>query len=150
MRAVLLIAAALLALISNPASAQSPFDGIWLFDSAPNYPGVTMMEVTSAGGRVNGQLTTKWYGPVDMQNPRLVDGQLQFEIRNLNDKDHPTRTWTAAVQPDRTIRLAGDVWYAHVEQTEIRDIWRGANLSPDTRNFTVPARGTILLKIRGR
>lgn len=116
MRALASIAAALAALTASPSFAQTPFDGVWLFDTAPDYPGITMMEVTSKGDGVTGKITTKWYGPIDVQNARLTGGQLQFEIRNLNDKDHPTRTWTAALQPDRTLRLAGDIWYAHVEQ----------------------------------
>ena len=75
------------------------------------------MEVTSAGDRVTGDITTQWYGPMPMQNARLVGDQLQFELRNLNDKEHPTRTWTAALQPDGQVRLVGDIWYAHVGQT---------------------------------
>jgi alpha-galactosidase len=117
MRLFILVTAALAALIASPSSAQSPFDGVWLFDAAPDYPGVTMMEVTSAGGRLAGEVTTKWYGPMEMQNARIDDGRLQFELRNLNDKDHPTRSWTGALQQDRTMRLVGDIWYAHVEQS---------------------------------
>lgn len=48
MRGILLVLAALLALIASPSAAYNPFDGIWLFDAAPGYPGITMMEVTSA------------------------------------------------------------------------------------------------------
>ena len=116
MRAPPLIAAAVVTVMANPVSARTGFDGLWLFDAAPDYPGVTMMEVASAGDRVTGQVTTKWYGPIQMQNARLTNGKLQFEIRNLNDKDHLTRSWTAHLQTDRTVRLVGDIWYAHVGQ----------------------------------
>lgn len=38
MRTIILIAAVLAALSASPSSARTPFDGIWLFDAAPDYP----------------------------------------------------------------------------------------------------------------
>ena len=99
------------------ANAGTPFDGVWLFDNSPDYPAVTMMEVASNGDQITGEVTTRWYGPIAMQNVRLTGGLLHFEARNLNDKDHPTRTWTASLQGNGTVKLVGDIWYAHVEQT---------------------------------
>jgi alpha-galactosidase len=116
MRFGLVIGALLLAFAAS-ANARTPFDGAWLFDNSPDYPGVTMMEVSSKGANVTGEVTTKWYGPIPMQNPRIAGGQLQFEARNLNDKAHPTRTWIATMEGNGTVKLVGDIWYAHVEQT---------------------------------
>jgi alpha-galactosidase len=87
-----------------------------------------MMEITGDGGQLSGQLTTRWYGPMEMQNVRPAGEGLQFELRNLNDKDHPTRTWTARMGSDGSIRLVGDIWYAHVEQSGTRGT--AANASP--------------------
>lgn len=106
----------LLAAIPAPAAAQSPIAGIWLFDDAPSFPGVTMMEVAKTGGALAGTVTTGWYGPMRMQNPQIAGETLTFELRNLNDKAHPTRRWTARLTP-QGITLAGDFWYAHVEQS---------------------------------
>lgn len=76
--------AALLATASltTPAAAKTAFDGVWLFDKAPPTPGVTMMEVTSKGAKIEGRVTTLWYGPVEMMNPRIEDGKLLFEARD--------------------------------------------------------------------
>jgi alpha-galactosidase len=142
MRALLLIVAVLLAFSPKPALARTPFDGVWLFEHAPDYPGVTMMEVTSKDGQVSGHVATQWYGPIPMQNARLIGGELQFEIRNLNDKERATRIWTSAVQSDGTVKLSGDIWYAHVEQTGIR----GTQADKKRRSFRfaeLPVGGTI-------
>jgi alpha-galactosidase len=90
-----------------------------------------MMEITGDGGQLSGQLTTRWYGPMEMQNVRPAGEGLQFELRNLNDKDHPTRTWTARMGSDGSIRLVGDIWYAHVEQSGTR----GTAASAERRRF---------------
>lgn len=117
MTRILLAAATLLVLVASPAPARTPLDGTWRFDAARDYPGVIALEVTSEGGQITGNVTTKWYGPIPIRNARLDGDRLHFEIRNVNDKDHPTRTWTAALQTDGQVRLIGDMWYAHVEQT---------------------------------
>jgi alpha-galactosidase len=106
----------LLAAISTPALARPSLPGVWLFDNAPSYPGVTMMEVAKARGGIGGTVTTSWYGPMQMQNARLSGDVLTFELRNLNAKAHPTRRWTARLTP-QGVALAGDIWYAHVEQS---------------------------------
>ena len=116
MRWLILAATITLAPLASAAAARTPYDGIWLFDAAPLYPGVTMMEVKSRGNRITGSVTTKWYGPIEMQRSRLADGKLQFEIQNLNDKEHATRTWTASLARRDQVSLTGDIWYAHVEQ----------------------------------
>lgn len=95
---------------------QFPLHGAWVFDSAPPFPGVTMMQLTTRGGRTTGTVTTAWYGPITMQNV-IIDGDaIAFDMRNLNDKTKATRRWTAKIDGDR-VQLAGDIWYAHVEQS---------------------------------
>lgn len=34
-----------------------------MFDAATDYPGITMIEVMKAAGRITGQVTSKWYEP---------------------------------------------------------------------------------------
>jgi alpha-galactosidase len=85
MRVLILFAAILVALGGSAAAAATSFNGIWLFDKSPDYPGVTMMEISSDTGHLSGLVTTRWYGPIDMQNVRLTGKVLQFEIHNLND-----------------------------------------------------------------
>ncbi|MBI1683782.1 glycoside hydrolase family 27 protein [Caulobacter hibisci] len=102
------------AAIAAPA-AQPKLAGVWAFDSAPSYPGVTLMKIENKAGKPTGTVTTAWYGAMDMQNLVVKDGVATFELRNLNDKDRPTRQWTATVK-DGGVSLVGDIWYAHVEQ----------------------------------
>lgn len=140
----------LLALSS--AAVAAPVEGVWLFDNAPSYPGVTMMQVDVDGSKVGGFMTTAWYGPVPMQNARIEGDTLSFDIRNLNDKARPTRRWTAHFTPDG-VKLAGGMWYADVEQAGRRgtaaeakartfrpapDLPQLAALAPDNLAMTPP------------
>ncbi|HVI99418.1 MAG TPA: glycoside hydrolase family 27 protein [Sphingomonas sp.] len=118
MRLILAALAFALVLI-RPAAAQTGFDGVWLFDDAPDYPGVTMMQVTTGNGVTNGIVTTQWYGPMRMRDVRIEGDTATFEMRTLNDREHRVRTWTAHLTDDG-VTLAGDIWSSHVEQTGVR------------------------------
>jgi alpha-galactosidase len=100
-------------LTSGAALAQTRYDGVWLFDDAGPNPGVTMLQVASEGTRITGAVTTLWYGPVTMQNARLENGVLTFDVRNLNDREHPTRTWTVRRTP-KGVRLEGQLWESKI------------------------------------
>ncbi|MEH3037680.1 MAG: glycoside hydrolase family 27 protein [Sphingomonas adhaesiva] len=136
-------AALCLLLFALPAAAAPPArTGSWVFDGAPSYPGVTMMRVERDGAGVRGEITTRWYGPIAMQNPRLRGDTLTFDTRNLNDNAHPTRRWTARFTP-RGVRLTGDMWYAHV----VQDGRRGTPAEVAARTFRpappLPALGSL-------
>ncbi|TCM15708.1 alpha-galactosidase [Novosphingobium sp. PhB165] len=109
------LAGALLA-SASPALAKTAYDGVWLFDDTPPTPGVTMMEVTSKGGKIAGSVTTQWYGPVEMINPHLEGGVLKFEARNLNDRDHLTRQWSVAIEGGQA-HLKGQIWESEIDST---------------------------------
>ena len=117
MKRALVLATALLGSALSPATpalAKTAYDGVWLFDDTPPTPGVTMMEVNSKGGRISGTVTTKWYGPVEMINPRVENGELKFEARNINDKEHLTRPWSVALE-DGKAHLKGRIWESEVD-----------------------------------
>ena len=114
MRHLLTALAFTTSLTSGAALAQARFDGVWLFDDAGPNPGVTMLQVASDGDRITGAVTTEWYGPVTMQNARLDKGVLTFEVRNLNDREHPTRTWTVKQTP-KGVRLEGQMWFSKID-----------------------------------
>ncbi|WP_232494697.1 glycoside hydrolase family 27 protein [Novosphingobium kaempferiae] len=116
MSRALFTAAALLGtcLSATPALAKTAYDGVWLFDETPPRPGVTMMEVKSKGDHIEGSVTTLWYGPVEMQNPRIEDGVLHFTARNINDKAHPTQNWSVAIE-DGQARLKGRIWESDID-----------------------------------
>ncbi|AQR72300.1 glycoside hydrolase family 27 protein [Sphingomonas sp. LM7] len=99
---------------AGAALAQTRFDGVWLFDDAGPNPGVTMLQVASDGTRITGAVTTQWYGPVTMQNARLDNGVLTFDVRNLNDREHPTRTWTVK-RTAKGVQLAGQLWESKID-----------------------------------
>src|SRR3546814_20258669 len=50
-----------------------------------------------------------------IQGARMEGDTLSFDLRNLNDKAHPTRRWSARFTRSGVL-LTGDIWYAHVEQ----------------------------------
>lgn len=100
---------------SASAAAPDPLLGSWLFDDAPSYPGVTMMQVVRVDGAIRGTLTTRWYGAIAMRDASSDGRTLSFTIRNLNDRDHPTRRWTARIEGG-VLHLTGDIWYAHTAQ----------------------------------
>jgi len=115
LRGLMTLSLGITVLAAGTAQAATPLDGVWLFDDAPSYPGVTMVQLSSDGGKPRGVVTTAWYGPMEMQNLVIQGGKATFELRNLNDKTHATRQWTA-VLAGKDLKLAGDIWYAHVEQ----------------------------------
>ncbi|WP_448661969.1 glycoside hydrolase family 27 protein [Sphingomonas sp. CJ20] len=96
------------------AHAQTAFDGVWLVDHAAPTPGVTMVQVASEGARITGAVTTLWYGPVTMQNARLDKGVLHFDVRNLNDRAHPTQHWTLR-RTARGVQLDGKLWETTID-----------------------------------
>ncbi len=117
MKRALVLAAALLGTALSPATpalAKTAYDGVWLFDDALPNPGVTMVEVGSKGGKIAGTVTTKWYGPVEMMNPRVENGELKFEARNLNDKEHLTRSWSVALENGQA-HLKGRIWESEID-----------------------------------
>lgn len=120
MSRILVTAAALagsaLSLAATPSLAKTPFDGTWLFDEAPDRPGVTMLQVRSQGEAIEGEVTTLWYGPVEMRNARVENGTLTFEANNINDRDNPTQTWHVAMQ-DGKVRLTGKIWFSEIDET---------------------------------
>ena len=128
--AALLAAASL----SAPAAARTAFDGVWLFDKAPPTPGVTMMEVKSKGARIEGRVTTLWYGPVEMTNPRIEKGKLLFEARNINDRDQPTRHWSVSLN-DGKPHLEGQIWESRIAI----DGYRGTAKDAKARAFRFAA-----------
>jgi alpha-galactosidase len=128
-------------LAAGTARAATPLDGVWLFDDAPSYPGVTMVRLSSEGGKPRGFVTTAWYGPMEMQNLVIQGDKATFDLGNLNDKAHATRQWTA-VLAGKDIKLSGDIWYAHVEQVGRH----GAATDARARAFkiaTLPPLGTL-------
>lgn len=131
-----LLTATLLATLTlaSPVCAKTPFDGVWLFDKAPPTPGVTMMEVKSKGAKIEGRVTTLWYGPVEMMNPRVEDGKLLFEARNINDRDHPTRNWSVSLK-DGKPHLEGQIW----ESAIAIDGYRGTAKDAKARAFKFAA-----------
>lgn len=115
MRTLAIAAALLLTLCARTAFAQSAFDGVWLFDDAPSYPGVTMMRISEIRGKPYGVVTTQWYGPMRMRDI-VIDGDIAtFTMRNLNDREHPLRDWTARLS-DAGITLSGRVWHSEAVQ----------------------------------
>ena len=116
LRGLMTLSLGITILAAGAARAATPLDGVWLFDDAPSYPGVTMVQLSSEGGKPRGFVTTAWYGPMEMRNLVVEGDKATFELRNLNDKDHATRQWTA-VLTGKALKLSGDIWYAHVEQS---------------------------------
>jgi len=137
-----LLALCLAVLFAAPAVAQPAPRGVWLFDKAPSYPGVTMMQVAADGEAIRGAVTTAWYGPMRMLNPSWRDNVLSFDLRNLNDRDRPTRRWTARFIRSGVV-LKGDFWSSHLVQTGRR----GTAAQAEARAFrfapALPALGTV-------
>ncbi|MCJ2185769.1 glycoside hydrolase family 27 protein [Novosphingobium beihaiensis] len=117
-RAAALLGTAL-SLAAAPASAHTAFDGVWLFDDTPPTPGITMMEVSSQGERIEGQVTSQWYGPMTMIDPHVENGRLVFDMRNINDRDHPTRRWSVSLESGKA-HLQGQVWYTEIDSMGYR------------------------------
>lgn len=124
---------------TQPAASETE---VWLFDKAPSFPGVRMMEITRTGGALTGTLTTAWYGAMPMQNVRRDGDMLSFDLRNLNDKAHPTRRWTARIA-GASIALGGDFWYAHVDQAGRRGTAAEAKTYAFRAAAPLPPLGTI-------
>jgi alpha-galactosidase len=128
-------------LAAGQAVAATPLDGVWLFDKAPPYPGVTMVRIDGDGAKPKGVVTTAWYGPMEMQNLVVQGDRATFELRNLNDKAHAVRQWTAVLD-GKDLKLTGDIWYAHVEQAGRR----GTAAEAKGRTFkptTLPPLGSL-------
>jgi alpha-galactosidase len=135
---ILLIAFAVVASGSEP---KGRFDGIWLFDGASSYPGVTMMEVATHGGRTTGAVTTTWYGPIDMQNVKVDGNVATFDMRNVNDNENLTRRWTATLSSGK-VTVTGEISRTHVEQAG--RIGTSADAQARTFRFVdLPPTGTI-------
>ena len=130
---------ALACAISTPATASPK--GVWLFDKAPSYPGVTMVQIDTTGPTPTGSVSTAWYGPITMRNIVVRGDTVAFDLRNLNDRDHPTRRWTATFAKDR-VRLTGQMWYATVTQAGRRGTARDARARA-FRFTALPPLGTV-------
>lgn len=122
-----------------PAAARP--NGIWIFDSSPSYPGVTMMQLDTAGPTPRGSVSTAWYGPIRMQNVVVTGDTVAFDLTNLNDRDHPLRRWTARFSGG-TVRLDGQMWYAKVTQTGHRGTAKDAHRRAFTFT-TLPPLGVV-------
>jgi alpha-galactosidase len=135
------LALLLFAVAAVGGASRGPLDGAWLFDDAPAYPGVTLMEIATHGGRTTGTITTTWYGPMVMQNVK-VDGDVAiFDLRNVNDNANPTRRWVARLGAGK-MTLTGDIWSTHAEQTGRR----GTSAEAAARTFRfaqLPPAGTL-------
>lgn len=109
---------ALLAMSSflAPAAAAMRPMGAWIFDTPADYPGITMMQVGREGRGLRGQLTSRWYGTVAMQHIVQRGMTLTFDTRNINDRDHPTRRWTATFDTARSVTLKGGIWHGDITQ----------------------------------
>ena len=138
----MLLALRLLVLIAAPATAQRAPAGVWLFDTAPSCPGVTMMQVAVDGDAITGAVTTKWYGPMRMQNAGWHGNTLRFDLRNLNDRAHPTRRWTATFTRSGVV-LEGDFWSSHLVQKGRRGSVRQAEARAFRFAPDLPPLGTI-------
>lgn len=115
--ALFLLAAAVRPPIAAPRPVTAPkLEGVWIFDAAPANPGVTMMELDRRGTLWSGRVTTLWYGPIEMIAPTVSENVLAFDTRNINDRQHPVRHWTATLGP-RGMTLDGTIWESHVVQT---------------------------------
>jgi len=119
------------------ALAKTPYDGVWIFDHADPRPGVTMVQVASEGARITGAVTTLWYGPVTMQNARLDKGVLTFEVKNLNDREHPVQTWTLR-RTAKGVQLGGKMWFSDIAEGGRRGTVREAEARA-FRAQTLPA-----------
>jgi alpha-galactosidase len=141
LRGLMTLSLGITVLSAGAAQAATPLDGVWLFDDAPSYPGVTMVQLSTEGGKPRGFVTTAWYGPMEMQDLMIQGDKATFALRNLNDKAHPTRQWTA-VLAGKDLKLSGDIWYAHVEQAGRH----GTAADAQARAFkttTLPPLGTL-------
>lgn len=141
LRGLMTLSLGITILIAGAARAASPLDGVWLFDKAPSYPGVTMARLSSEGGKLKGEVTTAWYGPMEMRNLVVEGDKATFELRNLNDKAHATRQWTAVLD-GKDLKLTGDIWYAHVEQTGRRGMAKEAK-ARTFKSTALPPLGTL-------
>jgi alpha-galactosidase len=88
------------------------------------------------------------------QDPKGVQGQAVRRAGSAEIWGKPLADGSVAVAlfnrfdaPAMLDLQASDAGFTSL--TDIRDVWRGANV-PDTRTFTVPSHGAILLKVRGR
>ncbi|MCT8003112.1 glycoside hydrolase family 27 protein [Sphingomonas sanguinis] len=90
--------------------------GAWVFDRVADYPGVTMMRVDRTGHGLEGRLTSRWYGDIAMRNVALHGRTLHFDTRNINDRDRPTRHWTATFDPAGGVLLKGGIWHGDIAQ----------------------------------
>ena len=90
--------------------------GAWVFDDVADYPGITMMRVEPKGRGMVGRLTSRWYGDVEMRGIVLRGATLHFDTRNINDRDRPTRHWTATFDGRRSVLLKGGIWHGDIAQ----------------------------------
>lgn len=127
------LCASFMALYAAPASASvEDYEGIWLFDDAPSYPGVTMMELEDTKGALEGTVTTQWYGPMKMENVHEDGDRLIFSMRNINDKEHAKRIWMAE-RNGEGLHLTGTIWHTEHEQ----DGYRGDKADAKKRAFVL-------------
>ncbi|AXB79529.1 glycoside hydrolase family 27 protein [Novosphingobium sp. P6W] len=126
--------------LAAPVLAKTAYDGVWLFDDTPPTPGVTMMQVTSKGGKIEGTVTTQWYGPVEMLNPHVDGGTLKFDTRNINDREHPTRPWSVAIQGGKA-HLKGRIWESEVDASGYRGKVKDAQARTFKFSAPLPALG---------
>lgn len=112
--------AAIAALLVSPSGARAPdagapaaFDGTWLFDGVPDYPGLRAVQIAQYGGQATGEVFTDWYGKVPMRSLEISGDTATFQMETPSPHDAPT-SWTIHRDGD-AIRVTGKIWYQHVE-----------------------------------
>ena len=112
--------AAIAALLVSPSGARAPdagapaaFDGTWLFDGVPDYPGLRAVQIAQYGGQATGEVFTDWYGKVPMRSLEISGDTATFQMETPSPHDAPTN-WTIHRDGD-AIRVTGKIWYQHVE-----------------------------------
>ncbi len=104
------------AVAASPPATPVDMAGVWLFPATEAYPEPTMMEIRHApDGGWNGDIVTRWYGPLPMNALQVKDGVARFTIDNGNPR-LPPREWSAA-PIDGGLRVTGDIWHGHVDAT---------------------------------
>ena len=84
----LMLAALCLSLtLQLPVHARSAVEGVWLFDDAPSYPGVTMLEVADDAGVISGSVTTfsRWMRACSSRASKRATPICDCETRAANN-----------------------------------------------------------------
>ncbi len=102
---------------AQTAGSTTRWDALLVvFDQPTPRPGVRSIEVHRQGdGTLSGTLTSDWYGAMAMSNLVADEGELRFDVRNINVPGVPTRRWRAT-STAAGLLLEGGVWDSEVKQ----------------------------------